>query len=91
MLESKVANTGSQVVKVDRFFPSSRLCPACGLVNTNLTLSDREWTCECGVHHDRDLNAARNILSSALSARTVRCDANVVVLNTSVATEAARL
>jgi len=47
---------------IGRFFPSSKLCGACGATNDTLTLADREWDCTaCGTHHDRDLNAARNI------------------------------
>jgi len=49
------------VIAIGRFFPSSKTCGACGLINADLTLSDRDWTCACGIHHDRDLNAARNI------------------------------
>jgi putative transposase len=55
---------GGRMVFVDRFFPSSQLCstPGCDGRNSELTLEDREWTCpKCGVTHDRDLNAARNI------------------------------
>lgn len=54
------------LVVIGRFFPSSRLCGACGCINSNLTLADREWTCSCGVVHDRDLNAARNIRDEGL-------------------------
>jgi putative transposase len=60
---------GGRVVLVDRFFPSSQLCstPGCDGRNSELTLEDREWTCpKCGVTHDRDLNAARNIEKEAL-------------------------
>jgi len=46
---------------IGRFYPSSRLCPACGAINADLTLAERAWTCLCGAVHDRDLNAARNI------------------------------
>jgi len=53
---------GCKVEKIDRFFPSSKTCSECGLVNRNLKLSDRVWKCECGVTHDRDINAAKNIL-----------------------------
>jgi putative transposase len=51
---------------IDRFFPSSKMCNACGAINGELTLKDREWDCGCGVHHDRDLNAARNIRDEGL-------------------------
>ncbi|HMQ32447.1 MAG TPA: transposase [Chloroflexaceae bacterium] len=54
------------LVVIGRFFPSSRLCAACGCINSDLTLADREWTCRCGVVHDRDLNAARNIRDEGL-------------------------
>ena len=53
---------GRSYVEVSRWFPSSRLCPMCGHAFGGLELSMREWDCpECGAHHDRDLNAARNI------------------------------
>lgn len=51
---------------IGRFYPSSRLCPNCGAINTDLKLADRIWTCVCGVIHDRDLNAARNIDTEGL-------------------------
>ena len=51
-----------EIVEVDRFFPSSKLCSDCGYKNNLLTLKDREWACpDCGVVHDRDVNAATNI------------------------------
>ena len=63
ILKDKAFNNGKQVVLVDRFYPSSKTCSVCGYKNVNLTLSDREWICpECGTHHDRDINAAINIL-----------------------------
>ena len=49
-------------------FASSKTCHACGVKNTNLTLSDRRWRCNCGVEHDRDVNAARNLLLAGLAA-----------------------
>jgi putative transposase len=58
---------GGKVVLVNRFFPSSRMCSACKHLNTDLELSDREWTCaNCGTHHLRDDNAANNIEQEAL-------------------------
>lgn len=55
---------GSRLVRVDRFFPSSKRCNSCGWINESLKLADREWTCQgCGEVVDRDLNAAQNILS----------------------------
>jgi len=52
------------VVKIDRWFPSSKLCAACGHLLDTLSLSVRQWTCpRCGIEHDRDVNAARNILA----------------------------
>ena len=61
MLTYKVDRADSHLIAIGRFFPSSKTCGTCGLINANLTLADREWTCRCGVEHDRDLNAARNI------------------------------
>ena len=58
---------GRTFVQVDRFYPSSRLCNGCGHKYAGLRLSEREWVCEsCGVLHDRDVNAALNILAEAL-------------------------
>lgn len=51
----------AEVVVINRFYPSSKQCHHCQAINRTLTLSERVWTCECGVHHDRDLNAAINI------------------------------
>jgi putative transposase len=58
---------GGRVVRIDRFYPSSQLCSVCGVKNSGLRLEDREWTCQnCGAHHNRDANAARNIHTEAL-------------------------
>lgn len=64
MLEYKGKWYGCHIHKLDRFFPSSKRCHKCGFINNNLTLRDREWQCpECNVVHDRDHNAAINILT----------------------------
>ena len=64
---------GCLVEKVDRFFPSSRICSECGFINDDLQLSDREWDCpSCLVHHDRDRNAAKNIVTYGRADRNLR-------------------
>ncbi|MGW5236158.1 RNA-guided endonuclease InsQ/TnpB family protein, partial [Streptomyces nodosus] len=63
MLEYKCAWYGRELVVIDRWFPSSKLCGNCGTVREKLPLNVREWTCGCGTVHDRDVNAARNILA----------------------------
>ncbi|TMU94509.1 RNA-guided endonuclease TnpB family protein [Streptomyces sp. DASNCL29] len=68
MLEYKCAWYGRELVVIDRWFPSSKLCGACGTVREKLPLNVREWTCDCGTVHDRDVNAARNILAAGLAA-----------------------
>lgn len=61
-LEYKAAWNGRQVVVVDRWFPSSKTCSACGSYQARMPLSVRAWTCpDCGTRHDRDANAAKNI------------------------------
>ena len=67
MLEYKCAWYGRELVVIDRWFPSSKLCGACGTIREKLPLNVREWTCACGVVHDRDANAARNILAAGLA------------------------
>ena len=68
-LEYKCAWAGKNLIKIDRFAPSSKRCSHCGYIYKGLTLSEREWTCpECGTHHDRDVNAAINIKHFGLCA-----------------------
>ena len=57
----KAEQYGTEIVEAHRFFPSSKRCSACGRKNENLTLSDKQWVCVCGVQHDRDRNAAINL------------------------------
>ncbi|AFY67539.1 RNA-guided endonuclease TnpB family protein [Geitlerinema sp. PCC 7407] len=63
-LDYKALWYGRELVKIDRWFPSSKRCGNCGHVVERLPLSIREWDCpKCGSHHDRDVNAAKNILA----------------------------
>jgi len=67
MLEYKAEWCGKQIVKINRWYPSSQICSNCKANSGKKPLHLREWTCEsCGVHHDRDLNASLNILHEGL-------------------------
>ncbi|HEX5301354.1 MAG TPA: RNA-guided endonuclease TnpB family protein [Streptosporangiaceae bacterium] len=69
MLEYKAAKAGRHLVTADRWYPSSKTCSACGHLLASLSLSTRHWTCpSCGTRHDRDINAAKNILTAGLAA-----------------------
>jgi putative transposase len=70
MLAYKAAWYGREVVAIDRFFPSTRACSACGVIGAKKPLSVRSWTCDaCGAAHDRDVNAAKNILAAGHAVR----------------------
>jgi putative transposase len=68
MLESKAAKAGRHLIVVDRWYPSSKTCSDCGHLLAALSLSTRTWHCpSCGARHDRDINAAKNILAAGLA------------------------
>lgn len=68
LLEAKAKRWGVRLVKVSRYEPTSKTCHACGHVMSELPLSVRTWTCpKCSTHHDRDVNAAKNLLRFALT------------------------
>ena len=61
-LKYKLEEQGKQFIKIDKWFPSSKLCHECGCINDKLTLNDRTYICpECGYKEDRDYNASLNI------------------------------
>jgi putative transposase len=76
-LKYKSSWYGTELIVADRWFPSSKTCSVCKAVNCDLKLSDRSWECSCGVTHDRDLNAARNLESLAGSSPVAACGDNV--------------
>lgn len=65
-LEYKSKRRGKIIQKIDRWFPSSKMCRFCGSIKQDLALSDRVWQCDCGEFHNRDLSAAINILYEGL-------------------------
>jgi putative transposase len=67
-LEYKCERYGRTLIVADRWYPSSKTCSACGHLLEKLSLSTRHWTCpSCGARHDRDVNAAKNILAAGLA------------------------
>ena len=70
ILKWEALKHGTQVYKVDRFYPSSKTCSCCGYVKHGLVLKDRSWRCpNCGKELDRDVNAAINILTEGLKSK----------------------
>jgi len=75
-LQYKAARAGRRLIVINRFYPSSKTCSACGHQLTELSLSTRAWHCpSCGTRHDRDVNAAKNILAAGLA--VTACGADV--------------
>jgi putative transposase len=67
-LEYKCQRHGRRLIVIDRWYPSSKTCSACGNLLAELSLDTRHWTCpSCGTRHDRDINAAKNILAAGLA------------------------
>ena len=67
-LEYKCDWYGRTLIKIDRWFPSSKRCGNCGHIVEKMPLNIRQWDCpQCGTHHDRDINAANNILAAGLA------------------------
>jgi len=86
-LSYKTSWYGGEIIDVDRFYPSSRLCRVCGNIKEDLKLEERVYICECGHTEDRDLNASNNIEEfglSTLSSRGIQaCGESVRLLETS--------
>jgi putative transposase len=79
MLEYKAEWYGKSIIKIDRYFPSSKTCSVCGLVNKKLKLKERSWQCEnCKKEHDRDVNAAKNIHDQGISLKGRNCPVSLV-------------
>ncbi|WP_442944895.1 RNA-guided endonuclease TnpB family protein [Nostoc sp.] len=75
-LEYKCNWYGRTFVKIDRWFPSSKRCGHCGHIVGQLPLNIREWDCpKCSTHHDRDINASKNILAAGQAVSV--CGANI--------------
>lgn len=67
-LSYKLALQGKPLIKIDKWYPSSKMCGVCGTINSDLILKNRIWTCDgCGTTHDRDYNAAINIRNQGIS------------------------
>ncbi|MEU0563832.1 zinc ribbon domain-containing protein [Nonomuraea sp. NPDC005983] len=64
-MQYKTARHGWHLIVIDRWYPSSKTCSACGHLLAELSLNTRTWQCpSCGTRHDRDINAAKNILAA---------------------------
>jgi putative transposase len=77
MLEYKAARYGRTFARIDRFAPTSQTCSACGRLDGPKPLNIRSWTCPCGQTHDRDVNAALNVLAQGRWGNSNACGAQV--------------
>jgi putative transposase len=74
-LEYKASTAGRHLMVIDRWYPSSKTCSACGHLLAELSLRTRTWQCpSCGTRHDRDINAAKNILAAGLAVSACGAD-----------------
>ena len=71
-LQYKADWYGKEIIKIDKWYPSSQICSSCGANTGKKTLDIRTWTCECGVEHDRDINAGKNIKNEGLRIRNLK-------------------
>ena len=84
LLSYKAELNGTNIIKVDKFYPSSKLCHICGYKKIDLTLKDRSWACPiCNTTHNRDYNAAINILKEGLRLLNINnnCNYNIITNN----------
>lgn len=85
MLEYKADRYGRTVIKIDRWYPSSKLCSCCGYKMEEMFLDIREWTCpKCATHHDRDVNASINILQEGIKIMNGRNDQDSLLILSSL-------
>lgn len=89
-LKYKATMYGRELVQVDRFYPSSKTCSSCGTIQSSLPLNIREWTCDaCGTTHDRDINAAKNLMALGTSVTAFGGDVRPTCRQTPVKKESA--
>lgn len=71
-LQYKADWYGKEIIKIDKWYPSSQICSSCGTNSGKKTLDIRTWTCKCGFKHDRDINASKNIKNEGLRIRNLK-------------------
>lgn len=88
IIKYKATLYGRHFIQADRFYPSSKTCSSCGTIQSSLPLNIREWTCDiCGSHHDRDINAAKNLMALGTSASAFEGDVRPTCRQTPVKKE----